>query len=380
MALIMGLFALVDLYAEKEILFPEIAALALGFWIMEKPPWRGSWPAVWMSPTLAALTGVLLLRYVPLPPIFLIGIAFILVVLQLKLLRSEVFPAISAAILAIITHATSWLYPLSVGILMAIIVLGKICLDKFSGKRSSTDSPGFDLPKRKYFFFPGLFIDAFAKTRRMAKQNFRPTRLGGFSGAKAYIRYVEVLKNHRNAVGRTFCDAIIYWGKVLAGVLILSAVALRSGFLFMIAPPLIVAFVELSRVDQPLRRSPGKVVLLLFLGAGSGALWFYLVTEVLHGPLWLFSGLALGTVFCLYRTFETSFPPVAALALLPALVPDVYFWKYPLHVLVGSAIFIFMGVFFFKEVVPESAPMVEDESKEKGANLLAPVRNARNRL
>jgi putative protease len=42
----------------------------------------------------------------------------------------------------------------------------------------------------------------------MAKQKFRPTRLGGFSGAKAYIWYVEVLKKRRNAVGRTFCDAI----------------------------------------------------------------------------------------------------------------------------------------------------------------------------
>jgi hypothetical protein len=29
-----------------------------------------------------------------------------------------------------------------------------------------------------------------------------------FSGAKAYIRYVEVLKKRRNAVGRTFWDAI----------------------------------------------------------------------------------------------------------------------------------------------------------------------------
>jgi hypothetical protein len=46
------------------------------------------------------------------------------------------------------------------------------------------------------------------KLKRMAKQKFRPTRLGGFSGAKAYIRYVEVLKKRRNAVGRTFCDAI----------------------------------------------------------------------------------------------------------------------------------------------------------------------------
>jgi putative protease len=42
----------------------------------------------------------------------------------------------------------------------------------------------------------------------MAKQKFRPTRLGVFSGAKAYIQYVEVLKKRRNAVGRTFCDAI----------------------------------------------------------------------------------------------------------------------------------------------------------------------------
>ena len=42
----------------------------------------------------------------------------------------------------------------------------------------------------------------------MAKQKFRPTRPGGFSGAKAYIEYVEILKNHRNAIGRTFCDAI----------------------------------------------------------------------------------------------------------------------------------------------------------------------------
>jgi hypothetical protein len=30
-------------------------------------------------------------------------------------------------------------------------------------------------------------FDAFAKTMTMAKQKFRPTRLGGFSGTKAYI-------------------------------------------------------------------------------------------------------------------------------------------------------------------------------------------------
>jgi hypothetical protein len=56
--------------------------------------------------------------------------------------------------------------------------------------------------------FLRVFVDAFARTHKMAKQEFRPTRLGVFSGAKAYIVYVEVLKKCRNAVGRTFCDAI----------------------------------------------------------------------------------------------------------------------------------------------------------------------------
>jgi putative protease len=69
-------------------------------------------------------------------------------------------------------------------------------------------------------------FDAFAKIQRMAKQKFRPTRPGGFSGAKAYIRYVEVLENRRNAVGRTFCDAIMF------PIRIAAAMNSSVGFLF----------------------------------------------------------------------------------------------------------------------------------------------------
>jgi hypothetical protein len=61
------------------------------------------------------------------------------------------------------------------------------------------------------FLAKASLFDAFGKTHKMAKQKFRPARLGGFSGAKAYIVYVEVLKKRRNAVGRTFCDAITLW-------------------------------------------------------------------------------------------------------------------------------------------------------------------------
>jgi hypothetical protein len=60
-------------------------------------------------------------------------------------------------------------------------------------------------------FSNGFIVDVLAKALEMAKQKFRSTRLSGFSGVKAYRLYVEVLKNHCNAVGRTFCDAIIVY-------------------------------------------------------------------------------------------------------------------------------------------------------------------------
>ncbi|MBW6511393.1 MAG: hypothetical protein K0A93_04635 [Desulfuromonadaceae bacterium] len=55
-----------------------------------------------------------------------------------------------------------------------------------------------------------LNFDVLKKTHGMAKQKFSPTMPDGFSGAKTYIRQVEVLKKQRNAAGRIFCDAITF--------------------------------------------------------------------------------------------------------------------------------------------------------------------------
>ena len=60
-----------------------------------------------------------------------------------------------------------------------------------------------------------VIFDALAKSHGMAKQKFRSTRRSGFSGVKAYIWYVEVLKKRCNAVDRTFCDAITFTYRIL---------------------------------------------------------------------------------------------------------------------------------------------------------------------
>jgi hypothetical protein len=57
---------------------------------------------------------------------------------------------------------------------------------------------------RKYKSFTKVSLDALAKTYRMAMQKFRPPRLGVFSGVKAYIEYVGVLKKRHNTVGWIF--------------------------------------------------------------------------------------------------------------------------------------------------------------------------------
>jgi hypothetical protein len=46
----------------------------------------------------------------------------------------------------------------------------------------------FCLASHSFAFLRSINQDALAKTDWMAKQKFRPTRPGGFSGAKAYIR------------------------------------------------------------------------------------------------------------------------------------------------------------------------------------------------
>ena len=298
MVLIMAMFAMVDISSETEIIFPEISALALGFWVMSTPPWEGSGFAVWASPILAALTGILLLRYFPVSPFFLIATAFILVVIQLKLLRSAVFPSLSATILPILTHSTSWLYPFSVSVLMTVVVLGRYCLDRFHQPEHPLFSPD-------------------SRTHLDQQRKFFPE--------------------------------FTYWTKILAGVLAVTAVALQFHYLFMIAPPLIVVFVELSRPEQSLRQTPGKTLLLIVLAAGLGVFWLYVIGTIFHGPLWLFAGLSLLSVFQLYKTLQVSFPPAAAIALLPVLVPPSSLWIYPLHVFMGSSLFIFMGIFFFRD-------------------------------
>ncbi len=295
--LIAAMFAVAGISGQKEIIFPEIAALALGAWVLETPPWHGTNFNFWLSPSLAALTGVTIVRYFPYSPVLMTAGAFVVVILQLKLLRSAILPSISAAILPVITHAGSWYYPLSVCILAGIIAFGRVLMNRSLPAINDDGLPSL----------PGRFMAGW----------------------------------DRNAV------ELKHWGKILAGILAVSVAAVEFHVLYMLAPPLIVAFVELSKPDGILRRKSAKILLLLVLAAFSGVCWLYLFESVLHRPIWISACISTISVFLVYRAMRLPFPPAVAIALLPTIIPAGYLWSYPLHVLFGSAAFVLISILWF---------------------------------
>jgi hypothetical protein len=219
--------------------------------------------------------------------------AFCLVVLQLKLFRSAVLPSISAAILPIITNSDSWYYPLSVCGLTGIIALG-----------------------RKLLYRSGADENAGFESRTSCQGKVRATW--------------------------TLPD-LAHWGKLLAGVILVTAVAVGGKLIYMVSPPLIVAFVELSKPGGALRDKAGKALILLVSAAFSGVFWLQLTQTVLHWPAWISVCVATATVFFLYHALSTPFPPAVAIALLPTILPEAGLWSYPWHVLAGSAAFVILS-------------------------------------
>jgi len=291
--LVAAMFAIAEYTGQKEIIFPEIAALALGAWVMEKSPWQSTNFHFWLSPTLAALTGILIVRFFPGTPFFMISGAFCLVVLQLKLFRSAILPSISAAILPIITNSDSWYYPLSVCVLAGAIAIGR----RYMNRNGPDKCPA--------------------------------TKTGIPAGPPATTAAP--------------LQELAHWAKLLAGVILVTGFAVGLDFLFMVAPPLIVAFVELSKPGGALRDKGGKALILLGSAAFTGVFWLQLVHGLLHWPVWLSACAAAVTVFLLYHALRMPFPPAVAIALLPTIIPEANLSSYPWHVLAGSTAFVMLS-------------------------------------
>lgn len=111
LAMIMLMVGAAELSGQREILFPEMAALVIGLWIVGKRVWCiRPWQMALFLPLVASF-GVLIVRFSPLPLPLNVTVAFLFTAAMLYILRSSFYPMLSACILPVLLGTDTWVYP-----------------------------------------------------------------------------------------------------------------------------------------------------------------------------------------------------------------------------------------------------------------------------
>ena len=208
-AIILGMIGVSVALQEKEIIFPEIAALCTGVFLTPKLLWKDTGAGKFLGlMTASALVGIALAALIPWVYLrVVLGCAFTLVCLTV--FRSGLFPMLSACILPALLSVTTWIYPVSVLGCSLAIVLVKQALGGFQAVATDTDY------RSRAVLLPRL----------------------------------------------TGCLLVLLY----------ALVPCQLGIPPLIAPPLFVLFLELYTEDGKLRRKEWKVCLLAVLSCTLGA-------------------------------------------------------------------------------------------------------------
>ena len=197
LVLILAMVSIAEVTGEREIIFPEIAALVVGSWVLEKQPWKVSKLGLVCLMTLCSIVGVLIVRYVNLGLTIEVLIGLVFTGFILKLSKTTLVPIISACILPIVLRTETWVYPISVFILTTLIVSIK------------------------------YFIEDYGVSEEV-KEEVKE----------------EIVKLERNTSLRK--KEFIRLFKIFITVGILTYFSVKFNITLLIAPPLIVAFIELT--------------------------------------------------------------------------------------------------------------------------------------
>lgn len=278
-----------ELLNEKEIIFPEITALAVGYMVAQKRSWKVNGKRMLLLITICATVGVLIVRYsgLTLFPQMIIAFSFAQILFMFS--GTTFAPFVSAIVLPVMMQTKSFIYPIS-AVILTILVIG----------------------------FHQLFL----------KMKIREDE-----------EYIPVMLNSK--------DDIIDTALRIVCVAIVGFVAIYFNYKFIIAPPLLVAFTEFSRPRNKVRNKPIKTVLVITCCALVGSLSRYLLTIKLELPLTV-SALIATLIMLLILTYTKMYmPPVGAITILSMIIPQSSVITYPLQIFVGSVVIIILSRVFF---------------------------------
>lgn len=285
--LVFFMVSLAELCHEKEIIFPEITALAIGAWLAKQMVWKTSKTKAVCLMALMSVSGVVFVRYVPLCLALKVNLAFIWCAICLIFSRTSFAPLISACILPILLGTNSWIYPLSATLMTVVVMMGLTLLEKLKIK---------------------------------APIIYEPVTFNGMLDVKLWLKR---------------------W--LFVSVMIVLATTTKINLL--IAPPLMVVFVELSGDFSKLKTNWKKILMMVTICAFVSALSRYLLCMLLDWPLITACVVATLTLLYCIQKFQVYFPPVGAIAILPLLIAQKQVLIYPFALVIGCILFM-LGAYF----------------------------------
>lgn len=284
LVLITVMVATAELRNEKEIIFPEIAALAVGAIAAPEQSWRTSRIRMVILIAVCSVIGIMIVRFCPLPKAVDLLIAYAVCQVIYMLSGTSFAPMISAAALPVLMGTDTIIYPLSAVSMTILTVASQYALEK-----------------------AGLYY----------KAEFVP-------------------------VGRPDKNKIVIAVIRTAVVFVMAVPMIYFGLPFAVAPPLIVAFTEFTNPTGKARSKPVKSVAILAVCALCGTVLRYLSNIVPDLPLTVSAVVTMLVVLIIMQMSGQFMPPAAALAILPMIIPQDSLIIYPAEILIGAV--IFMGV------------------------------------
>ena len=120
--LVTAMTAAAELSGEREILFPEIAAVAAGALAAPKRPWNTDLPRLFFSLAAGSVIGTAIVLLIPFPRTVQLCIAFLISSLMLLFSRTTFAPMISAVVLPVMLGTRSYVYPVAAVLLTAAVI------------------------------------------------------------------------------------------------------------------------------------------------------------------------------------------------------------------------------------------------------------------
>lgn len=279
------------LLMEREIIFPEIAAIAAGALIAPQLPWQTDIRRLFFFIMLCTFLGMGIVFLVPLPLALKMCLAYLLGQFIFLYSQTTFAPMISAIVLPVMLGSRSVYYPLSPAVMTLLILLCRTLLIRINILSNNEYAP---VPFPQKIHYKNMLIRC-----------------------------------------------------ILVSLFIVMAIA--GSFRFAVAPPLLVAFTELSNPASAGRKAPWKLVMVVTLCAVYGSLSRSFFCLYLDFPVFPVVFFLMVLVYGTMTICSFLIPPAAAIALLAFLIPEESVGMFPVQVGVGIAVLTMAAECFFQK-------------------------------